>query len=212
MNIRSLVTFIIFLLLLPLTINAQIIGDEALRKLEEGRVSTVEGEFIVYLADTVSPDFAINQLESLGYELGFTDIQPFTIAIINKPDQVIVDELTSQQQILDFNYQPDPVDSAYFRELLATQNLSADEYQSSLDRIIASQTIERLYLQFQYFMNEEAVIKFMTNFRSVAYEIISDFPRSINILVEPGTEQEVMLEVEKLPFVDYTALIGIIGE
>lgn len=52
----------------------------------------------------------------------------------------------------------------------------------------------------------------MANYRSVAYEIISDFPRTVNILVEPGTENEQMLKVEQLPFVQYTALIGIIEE
>lgn len=203
---------ILFISFLATSIQAQFIGDDALRKIETGRVSTLEGEFIAYLADTVSPDYVTDQLKRLGYELGFMDIQPFTIAIINQPDEEVIAELTSQTEILDFNYQPDPVDSAYFRELLATQDLSPDEYASSLERIIASQTIERLFLRFQYSMNERAVINFMTSFRSVAYEIISDFSRTVNILVEPGTERDTMLEIEQLPFVEYTALIGVIGE
>ena len=203
---------LICILIFSQPLAAQIIGDDALRSIEEGNVTTLEGEFIAYLADTVSPDFVTRQLESLGYELGFADIQPFTIAIINQPTEEVVADLTSRSEVLDFSYKPDPVDSAYFRELLATQDLNPDEYESSLERIIASQTIERLYLQFQYSMNERAVINFMTNFRSVAYEIISDFPRTVNILVEPGTERDVMLDVEQLPFVEYTALIGVIGE
>jgi len=189
---------------------AQTIGDDALRKVQEGRVSTLEGEFIVYLADTVSPDFVISRLESLGYELGFMDIQPFTIAIVNQPEEAIITELTSRSQILDFNFRPEPVDTSFFEDLLSSQDLEPDNYDASLARIIANQTSERLFIRFQYSMNEQAVIRFMTEFRAVAYEIISDFPRTTNILVEPGTEKDVMLEIEKLPFVEYTALIGVI--
>jgi hypothetical protein len=203
---------IIFISLISTSIHAQIIGDDALRKIEDGNVTTLEGEFIVYLSDTVSPDFVTQQLESLGYQLGFTDIQPFTIAIINQPDEETVNEISTKPEVLEVSLKPDPVDSTYFKDLLASQGLTESEYEAALSRIIASQTIERLYLQFQYSMNERAVINFMTNYRSVAYEIISDFPRTVNILVEPGTERDVMLNVEKLPFVEYTALIGVIGE
>lgn len=207
--IRSTLLLIV-ISILSLDVQSQLIGDEALRKLEQGRTTTLEGEFIAYLADTVSPIFVTHQLERLGYELGFTDIQPFTIAIINQPNDEVIAELTSQSEILDFNYHPDPVDSAYFRDLLASQGYLPGDYEAALERIIASQSIERLYLRFLYSMNEDLVIRFMTGFRSVAYEIISDFPRTINILVEPGTEKDVMLEIEQLPFVEYTALIGVI--
>jgi len=194
----------------PNLASAQTIGDDALRKVQEGRVSTLDGEFIVYLADTVSPGFVIPKLESLGYELGFIDIQPFTIAVVNQPEEEIINELTLRPQILDYNLQPEPVDTSFFEELLSNQDLEPDDYDASLARIIANQTSERLFIRFQYSMNEQAVIRFMTEFRAVAYEIISDFPRTINILVEPGTEKDVMLEIEKLPFVEYTALIGVI--
>lgn len=191
---------------------SQIIGDDALRKLESGQTTTLEGEFIAYLADTVSPDYAISQLEALGFELGYIDIQPFTIAIVNQPDTTVLNELTAQPEVLEFVYQPDLVDSAYFRELVGSQELSPEEARATLERIIQSQRAERLFIRFNYSMDERAVKSFMGNFRSVAYEIISDFPRTINILVEPGTEKDQMLVVEELPFVQYTALIGVIGE
>ncbi len=191
---------------------AQIIGDDALRKVQSGQASTLEGEFIAYLADTVSPDYATSQLEALGFELGNIDIQPFTIAIVNQPDSGVLKELASQPEVLDFENQPDLVDSAYFRDLLGSQDLSPEEARAALERIIQSQRVQRLFIRFNYSMDERAVKKFMGTYRSVAYEIISDFPRTINILVEPGTEKDQMLVVEELPFVKYTALIGIIGE
>ncbi|MBO6793511.1 MAG: hypothetical protein JJ895_06350 [Balneolaceae bacterium] len=191
---------------------SQIIGDDALHKVQSGQTSTLEGEFIAYLADTVSPDYATAQLEALGFELGYIDIQPFTIAIVNQPDSEVLNELTTQPEVLDFEYHPDLVDSAYFRDLVGSQDLSPEEARAALERIIQSQRSERLFIRFNYSMDERAVKTFMGNFRSVAYEIISDFPRTINILVEPGTEKDQMLVVEELPFVKYTALIGIIGE
>lgn len=191
-------------------LHAQIIGDNALRKLEQGQTTTLEGEFIAYLADTVSPEFVTNQLEKLGYELGYVDIQPFTVAIVNQPAESILGDLTSQPEILTYQYEPEPVDTSYFQDLLITQDLTEESYEVALERIIKSQSRERLFIRFKYAMNERAVINFMTGFRSVAYEIISDFPRTVNILVEPGTEKDVMLEIEQLPFVEYTALIGVI--
>jgi hypothetical protein len=212
LNIHLKHILLITLFWLPSGVYAQIIGDEALQKLQRGQSTTVEGEFIAYLADTVSPDYAITQLEALGFELGYIDIQPFTIAIVNQPESEVIDELTSQPEILEFAYQLDLVDSAYFRELVDAQGLSKEETDAAFKRVLESQRIERLFIRFQYPMNEGAVKAFMANYRSVAYEIISDFPRTVNILVEPGTENEQMLKVEQLPFVQYTALIGIIEE
>lgn len=191
---------------------AQIIGDDALRKIEEGLVSTLEGEFIAYLSDTVSPKYVRSQLEDLGYNLGIFDIQPFTIAVVNQPSEEVIQDLASEPVILELQYEPEPVDTSYFQDLLITQDLTEESYDLALERIIKSQSRERLFIRFQYAMNKRAVIEFMTNHRSVAYEIISDFPRTVNIIVEPGTENDMMLEVEKLPFVEYTALIGVIGE
>ncbi|MCR9130959.1 MAG: hypothetical protein NXI08_00205 [bacterium] len=212
MNIHLKHILLITLFWLPSGVYAQIIGDEALQKLQRGQSTTVEGEFIAYLADTVSPDYAITQLEALGFDLGYIDIQPFTIAIVNRPESEVIDKLTSQPEILEFVYQPDLVDSAYFRELVDAQGLSKEETDAAFKRVLESQRIERLFIRFQYSMNESAVKAFMANYRSVAYEIISDFPRTVNILVEPGSENEQMLKVEQLPFVQYTALIGIIED
>jgi len=205
-------SFIIIISIFAASVSAQIIGDEALQKIQSGQVSTLEGEFVAYLADTVSPDFVIDKFTDLGYELGFINIQPFTIVVANQPYKESLFQLTSQSEIIEFIYEPERVDTAFFRELLINQDFNEDTYETALERIIKSQSSERLFIRFDFSMNERAVIKFMTNYRSVAYEIISDFPRTVNILVEPGTERDVMLEIEKLPFVEYTALIGVIGE
>lgn len=203
---------IITLSISAVTSQAQIIGDDAIRKIEEGRVTTLEGEFIAYLSDTIAPDYVTQQLESLGYELGLIDIQPFTIAIANRPSKDALQVLTSKPEILEFQYEPEPVDTSYFRELLISQDLNEESYELALERIIKSQSRERLFIRFQYNLNERSVVKFMTQHRSIAYEIISDFPRTVSIMVEPGTEKDVMFEVEKLPFVEYTALIGVLVE
>lgn len=191
---------------------AQIIGDDALRKIEQGRVSTLEGEFVAFLDDTVSPDFIKKRLSQLGFTLGVVDIQPFTIAVVNQPADSVLSKLSVQPEIRSFSFEPDPVDTAYFRELLSTRDLAPDDYEQSLKRIVESQSNERLFIRFHYSLNKTAVQRFMQSYRSVAYEVISDFPRSVNIVVDPGKENDVMMQVEQLPFVESTALIGIIGE
>ncbi|GAB5410477.1 MAG: hypothetical protein BalsKO_28420 [Balneolaceae bacterium] len=192
-------------------ISAQVVGDEALQKLQSGEVSFLDGEFIVFLNDTVSPHFIEQAFLDLKYEISYSDINPILISIVNSPADSTIEELKNHPDVQRLFYEPAPVDSAYFKELLEQRGLSGENFDRAYDRLITSQTRDETLFEFTYSVNEDRLKQIMGNFRSVAYQILQNYPRSVNVTCTPGEEQELMGKIEQLPFVESTALIGVIG-
>ena len=103
------------------------------------------------------------------------------------------------------------IDSTYFIEILEERGLKGDEFDAAFSRIVESQLREEQFIEFNFSINEAQVKRVMGTFRSVAYQILQNYPRSVNVSCEIGREQELMEQIQKLPFVESTALIGIIG-
>ncbi len=202
--------FLLFVSFLPQLIYGQVIGDEALQKVQDGQVSFLEGEFIVFLEDTVSSDFIEEQFKQLGYEISYIDIQPILISIVNNPADSVLNQLQNHPEVLRSFSQSAPVDTSFFENLLEEQGLNGTEREQALIRLISSQSIEELFFEFEYTVNTMRLKEIMGEFRSVAYQILKDYPRSVNIACTPGEEAELMTKIEKLPFVLSTALIGVI--
>lgn len=190
---------------------AQVVGDDALQKLQDGEVSFLDGEFIVFLSDTVSPAFIQQTMDSLGYEISYTDIKSILISIVNSPADSLLTQLENHPEVTRAFEESSPVDSAYFKDILEQQGLTGLELDEAYTRLINSQTRKELYFEFEFSVNEVRLKEIMGEFRSVAYSIHQNYTRSVNIKCEPGSEQELMTEIERLPFVESTALIGVIG-
>ncbi len=191
-------------------VRAQVIGDDALQRIQDGKVSFLEGEFIVFLDDTVSSSFIDRRFKELGYEISYSDIQSLQISIVNRPPDSTLTRLENHPEVLRSFTESTPVDSAYFRELLEEQGLSGEAFDQAFERLLTSQTNEERFFEFKYSVNTDQLKKIMGNFRSVAYQIFRDFPRSVNVSCEPGQEEELMKKIEELPYVESTALIGVI--
>lgn len=208
---RLLLSIFILGLALSQPTNAQVIGDEALQKIQDGQVSFLEGEFIVFLADTVSPDFVMQQFAEMGYEISYYGIEPILISLVNSPADSVLERLKKHPRIKRSYFESAPVDSAYFRELLQQQDLTGSDLDQAYNRLIESQTRKEHLFEFDYSVNETMLKAIMGNFRAVAYQILQNYPRSVNVSCEPGYEQELMTTIEELPFVESTALIGVLG-
>ena len=84
MKLRALLILIISIFLSD--VQAQLIGDEALRRLENGQATTLEGQFVAYLADSVSPDFIekqLNEVEICCIEMLLASVSKIHIPSIN---------------------------------------------------------------------------------------------------------------------------------
>lgn len=209
---NTIFPIILVLVFFAIPLHAQVIGDDALQKIQSGEVSFLEGEFIVFLDDTVSPDFIERKFEELNYEISYSDINPILISIVNSPADSTLSRLKNHPDVLRFFLEPAPVDSAYFKELLEQRGLTGSNLDQAYDRLISSQTREEVLFEFNYSVNELRLKEIMGNFRSVAYQILQNYARSVNVTCTPGKEQELMEEIEQLPFVESTALIGVIGD
>ncbi|MBO6522952.1 MAG: hypothetical protein JJ971_03935 [Balneolaceae bacterium] len=192
------------------TLVAQVIGDDALQRVQDGNVSFLEGEFIVFLDDTVSSGFIEKRFEELGYEVSYLDIQPLQISIVNRPADSILTRLENHPEVSRSFIESVPIDSTYFKELLEEQGLTGEAFDQAYDRLLTSQSNEERFFEFRHSVNVGRLKEIMGNFRSVAYQIFRDFPRSVNVACEPGKEKELMEKIEELPYVESTALIGII--
>ncbi|MEQ9266457.1 MAG: hypothetical protein RLN81_14605 [Balneolaceae bacterium] len=209
---RILTLFILCVSFWQSVANAQIIGDESLQKLQNGEVSFLEGEFIAFLDDTVSPDFVRSAFLELGYELGFEDIHSIQILIINTPADSTIERLRMHPLVSDFIQQTEKVDTLAIERALKDQGVEGSFYNQALENILNSPPTISITCEFEYSVNEAKLKEIMSTFRNVAYEIIRNIPRSVNIKAEPGSEADVMEKVEELPFVQSTALIGVIKD
>lgn len=209
---KILLSFIILISYFSFSSYAQIIGDDAIQKVQDGQVSFLDGEFIVFLDDTVSPIFIEQRFSELKYKITFLDIKPIVISIVNSPKDSILFEIENHPSVHRMFSATANIDSTYFKEILEERGLKGDEFEAAFSRIIESQRKEEQFIEFKYSVNETLLKKIMATFRSVAYQIHQNYPRSVNVSCEPGSEQEVMGQIQKLPFVESTALIGIIDD
>jgi hypothetical protein len=208
MKIKSLLLFALFGLMHS-TATAQIIGDEALRSLQNQKQTNIlEGEIVAFLEDSTSPEYFREEFARLRVEISHEVVEVTTIRLVNEPPDSTLERLYNHPRLLprisdqimtDFN-QTDRAKGLTEEELAEVEKeaLKAEKW---LNRI-----------EFKYSVTTEEAIKIMTGFRNVAYQIQQEPIRQVNLKTEPGNEEAVMKLVEQLPFVKSTAFIGMIGE
>lgn len=208
---RRLLFSILIIPFIAFHLQAQVIGDDALQKIQEGKVSFLEGEFIVFFDDTVSKSFVEHQFHQLDYPISYSDINPLLISIVNTPADSVLDNLKNHPQVSRSFKESAPVDSSYFEGVLREQGLSGEAFDAAFERLVSSQSNEQLFFEFDFSVNEARLKQIMGSFRSVAYQLYQNFPRSVNVTCDPGSEDMLMKKIEELPYVESTALIGVIG-
>ena len=192
--------------------HAQLINDSMLKKAQNGEVSYVEGKFVAFLNDTVSPAFVKKEFAKLGYVLSYVDILPLKISIVNVPPDSTLERLSSHPSVLNYLDYKVEKDSAKIREELIGQGIQGDLLDQAVQRLLNSPPDRIICFEFDYNIDDRTLKEIMGSFRNVAYQLEYVPIKSVNVSVEPGTETEVMEVVEKLPFVESTALIGMLND
>ena len=191
---------------------AQQIGDDALQRAQNGEVTFLEGEFVAFLSDTISPGFVKQQFGLLGYELSSIDIPTLRISLVNTPPDSTLKRLSAHPSVLSYlNYSADP-DSASLRGKIEAQGLEDEMLNAALEKLMSAGPENEILIEFDYDITEQKLKKLMGEFRNVAYHILTVPVKTVNISVEPGTEAEAMEKVEQLPFVESTAMIGVLSD
>lgn len=199
-----LISFFLF----PTFCLAQIIDNSAIEELNNSNISFVEGEFVVYLADTVSPTFIADQFLQFDAHITFYGIEPLIISLVNSPTDSTLKKLGAHPKVVDV-YKRETVQTfAEFDDELKKLNLTSEEYQVLRLNFIPEQPSDIYLLTFDYSVNETILKQIMNDFRDVAYFLKQNLPHVVNVKVEPGKELDTMDKIEALPFVRYTAMIA----
>lgn len=204
--LRSISTFIL-ILCFSTFVGAQIIDDSSVEDAQNGGYTFVEGMFVAYLADTVSPGFIRVQFRELEISILDEYIKPLVISVINSPSKESVEKLRNHKKVNAF-YTTSLKDEALKLEQYLEESSLSDEQKKRIKEETAP--VETYIVEFDYSINKNELKKLMGEFRDVAYKIISDQPRTVTLKAEPGNEPLLMDKVEQLPFVESTAMIGTI--
>ncbi len=197
-----------FFFFLPVLCSAQVIDNSAVDNLSQGTVNFIEGEFAVYLADTVSPGFIRQQFAALDIQISFNGIEPIVISLANTPSDSTLKKLYSHPKVLSFKELDTEKDYEIFEQELRKKKLSKEAYQVARLDFLSSQSTDNFLITFDYSVNIVGLKKIMREFKDAAYFVKQNYPRIVNVGVSPGTELEKMDKIEALPYVKFTAMIA----
>ncbi len=205
--VRQNLLFIVLLILTGAT-NAQVIDDSSIEKNQNGDYDFVEGRFVAYLADTVSPTFIYDQFQQLGIIILDEDIEPLLIALVNTPSSERLEEMESHKNIVGIYRTTLAKERERLEYELSDPALNAK--QKKAIRQLLTMPQEDYILEFDYSVDIKKAQKVMGEFRDVAYKIFRNSLRTVTLKAEPGNEPLLMDKVEQLSFVESTAMIGAI--
>jgi hypothetical protein len=201
----------IFVLLLPLLFlsissQAQVIDDSALEDLQNKGIRFVEGKFVAYLADTVSPDFTAKAFAELDIQILELDIEPLVIRLVNNPSDSTLRALHAHPSATVYMPKTKNGVSEYF-ETISNLEALIKEQQDNI-RSMDSNHVASIFIEFDYSINQSKLREFLRAFDDLAYVIYRNNPRTVTLKAEAGNEFELMDKVQQLPFVESTTLIG----
>ncbi len=198
------------LLILPLLLmisfsgSAQIIDDSSVDQAQSG-YNFVEGRFVAYLADTVSPGFIEKVFQELEIPVLDMEIEPLVISIINQPSEKSLAALNNHSKIMTMHTMVDKTSELRLEQMLKERGYSEEQIKELKSK--AAET-NRYLIRFDYSVNEQIAKTIMGEFRDVAYRIMSTPYKTVTLKAKEGEEPALMYRVEQLDFVEATAMIG----
>lgn len=196
----------IVLWILSSALSAQVIDDSSIEKNQNGNYNFVEGQFVAYLSDTVSPTFIHNQFQNLGISILEVTIEPLLIALVNRPTRERLEEMELHQHIIGIFQTSLTKERKNLEFKLSDPTLNAQ--QKKAIRQLLSMPQEDYVIEFDYSVDVKKAKRVMGEFRDVAYKIFRNSLRTVTLEAEPGNEPLLMDKIEQLPFVESTAMIG----
>ena len=204
--IRSLTTLILVFCFSTI-VSAQVVDDSSIEDAQNGGYTFVEGMFVAYLSDTVSPGFIERSFKELNIPVLDTQIEPLVVSVVNQPSDESLAALNEHPKVLNMYTMIDKVSIERTNKLLKQQGFTEEQIKELKKE---SPEMTMYIIRFDYSINEKIAKRILGGFRDVAYKIISDQPRTVTLKAEPGNEPLLMDKVEQLHFVESTAMIGTI--
>ena len=188
-------------------VSAQIIDDSSIENAQTAGYTFVEGMFVAYLSDTVSPGFIERSFRELNIPVLDTQIEPLIVSVVNQPSDVSLAALQVHPKILAMHTMADKVSIEQTNELLQQRGYTEEQIKELKKE---SPEMMMYIIRFDYSVNEKVAKQILGGYRDVAYRILSKPLRTVTLKAEVGEEPLLMDKVEQLHFVESTAMIGTI--
>lgn len=204
---ERLLTTLILVFCISTIVSAQIIDDSSIENAQNSGYTFVEGMFVAYLADTVSPGFIERSFRKLNIPVLDTQIEPLVISVVNQPSDESLAALNEHPKVMNMYAMIDKVSIEKKKRLLQQKGFTEEQIEE-LHRESPEMTM--YIIRFDYSINEKGAKQILGGYRDVAYRVLSKPLKTVTLKAEVGEEPLLMDKVEQLHFVESTAMIGTI--
>lgn len=188
-----------------ITVQAQIIDDSSIQKAEQS-YEFVEGKFVAFLVDTISPAYVEKAFSVLNIPILSMNMQRALIGLVNNPSQESLATLLNHSKI---HLISKTSEADVLNIMLKNSNLSDDQKRGYREN---SLPVITYFIEFNYSVDIQEVGKIMEMFDDIEYNLLREPERTVTLQAEAGNEPITMDRVEELSFVKGTAMMGVIQE
>lgn len=189
-------------------VQAQIIDDSSIQKAEQS-YDFVEGRFVAFLADTISPDYAEKAFSELNIPILNMIMKRALIGLVNNPSKESLEALQNHDKIYLIRKTPESDQLDEVNAELKNSNLNDSQKRDLKENLLPLTTY---FVEFNYSVDIQEVKEIMGKFDDVEFKFLRDPERTVTLQAEAGNEPITMDKVEELNFVKGTAMMGVIQD
>lgn len=199
---------IVFAVIAPILVFAQVMDDSSIKKLESGEYSLEEGKIQVTFSDTVSPDYVQEEFDKMGLKILSSNFQPIILKIENSPATELMKELEDSEWVDFIMSESAGISDEDISELSEKDTLDNNRVNQMLAQLNHSGEYKFVIIGLTYNATISEVAEIKSKFPDLDIQVLEYSERTAIIQTEAEKEMETMDELKKLAYVKNTAFIG----
>lgn len=194
--------------LIPFMLQAQVIDESDLDNLRQGNYTLEKGKVQVNFSDTVSSDFITKEFEKLGYEIVSSNFQSIMLRVTKIPDAVSRKDLEDNRWVEFIMSESVGMDDEDLEEMNKKDSVDSNRMNEMLKQFNQKGNYEYVMMGLSYKATTDALSEIQAIHPELEFEVAKESERSAIIKTEEGKEVDMMDELDKLPYVLNTAMVG----
>lgn len=199
---------IVFAVLMPLLVFAQVIDDSSIKQLESGEYTLEEGKIQVTFSDTSSPDYVQQEFDKMGLKILSSNFQPIILTIEDAPATKLMVELEDSKWVDFIMSESAGISDEDIGELSKKDSLDNNRVNQMLAQLNHGGEYKFIVIGLTYAATLSEVAEIKSNYPDLNIQVSEFSERTAVIQTETEKELETMDELKKLAYVKNTALIG----
>ncbi|MTI89563.1 MAG: hypothetical protein FH748_16535 [Balneolaceae bacterium] len=201
------------MLMLPAVIVAQTMDLSELKALEEGNYSFAKGKVQVTLTDTTTPAFVMRDFKQQGYEVSSINIKPIVGFGTAEVEESVITELEEHPYIKNLIVHKQAFTSADREKIMEMENASKERKEKLVEELTAMSKKSRMQVIFNINITKTKAHELLDRYPAISVTLLNDdSPRTVIVKTPEGRETQMMDKLEKIPYVESTAMIGVIDQ